>query len=179
MDTGQTGLIERLRAQRESILLAPPIADVGQGVATEVAGGPVSAAGVAAAVSDMAALRQYEGRIIKLEADHEALRQRVEQSESNARASVAELRGEVPGLIAGEVGKHMSATVESVTDVVGRVGRLENDFTRERERWLAIVTSFDHRLDHRLRSFRQDVTVMLAGMSVLILAMLMLLLMSR
>ncbi len=179
MDTGQTGLIERLRAQRESIGLAPPIADVGEGVAMEGAGGLASATGAVAAAADVAALRQYEGRIIKLEADHEALRQRVEQGESNARASVAELRGEVPGLIAGEVGKHLSATAESVTDVVSRVGRLENDFTRERERWSTIVTSFDHRLDHRLRSFRQDVTVMLAGMSVLILAMLMLLLMSR
>jgi hypothetical protein len=41
------------------------------------------------------------------------------------------------------------------------------------------VTSFDQRLDSRLRSFRQDVTVMLSGMAVLILAMLMLLLLRR
>ena len=53
------------------------------------------------------------------------------------------------------------------------------DWGRERERWANVVTSFDQRLDTRLRSFRQDVTVMLTGMAVLILAMLMLLLLRR
>lgn len=128
---------------------------------------------------DPEVVRQFEGRLQKLEAESEVLQKRIETSESNGRATIAELRGEIPGLITGEVGKHIGATTDAVNEAVSRVTRLETDFTRERERWSTIVTSFDHRLDHRLRSFRQDVTVMLAGISVLVLAMLLLLLMRR
>jgi hypothetical protein len=82
-------------------------------------------------------------------------------------------------MVSGEVARHVTATNEAVAELGGRVGRVESEFTRERERWANVVTSFDQRLDGRLRSFRQDVTVMLTGMAVLILAMLMLLLLRR
>ena len=106
----------------------------------------------------------------------ERLRQQRESMESTAGTGAS---AEMPATVTAEVNRLTTPLNEAVADVGSRVSRLEGDFTRERERWSSIVTSFDQRLDHRLRSFRQDVTVMLAGMAVLVLAMLMLLLMRR
>jgi hypothetical protein len=118
-------------------------------------------------------------RIDRLESDRDDVRHRLDSVEASLRAGLAELRTELPSLITGEVARHTTATNEAVAELGGRVGRMESEFSRERERWASVVTSFDQRLDQRLRSFRQDVTVMLTGMAVLILAMLMLLLLRR
>lgn len=190
MESSQSGLLERLRAQRESMQASPGVASPTEEESGGAGEAPVSppapmmpgspAGAAAAAVAEAtAATREHATRIVRLEADGDAVRQRVDAIEANLRNGLAELRAELPGAITGEVGRVMSTTNEALADVSGRVGRLENDFTRERERWSSLVTSFDQRLDHRLRSFRQDVTVMLAGMAVLVLAMLMLLLMRR
>jgi hypothetical protein len=185
MESSQSGLLERLRAQRESMAAsqAPPIDEEPPGMA-ESAGIPpmmpaMAAAPSAAAAEANVAVREHAARLVRLESEGDVVRQRLEAVEANLRQGMTELRAELPPMISAEVQRHATATNEAVAEVVGRVGRLEGDFTRERERWGTLVTSFDQRLDHRLRSFRQDVTVMLAGMAVLVLAMLMLLLMRR
>jgi hypothetical protein len=190
MESSQSGLLERLRAQRESMQAAPgaapPIEEEPGGIVDSPGAAPMpmmptqtSAAAAAAAAEATAAMREHATRLVRLESESDNVRQRVDTIEANLRSGLAELRAELPAIVTGEVGRVMSTTNEAVADIGGRVGRLESDFTRERERWSNLVTSFDQRLDHRLRSFRQDVTVMLAGMAVLVLAMLMLLLMRR
>jgi hypothetical protein len=183
MESSQSGLLERLRAQRESMAAsqAPPIEEEPPGMAESATAPPpmMPAVTVAAAPETSAAVREHAARLVRLESEGDVVRQRLEAVEANLRQGLTELRAELPPMISAEVQRHSTATNEAVADVVGRVGRLEGDFTRERERWGSLVTSFDQRLDHRLRSFRQDVTVMLAGMAVLVLAMLMLLLMRR
>jgi hypothetical protein len=125
------------------------------------------------------AVEEHAVRISRLETNNDEVRNRLDSIEGNLRAGLNELRGELPGIVTGEVTRHLTPTNEALAELGGRVGRMETDFGRERERWAGIVTSFDQRLDQRLRSFRQDVTVMLTGMAVLILAMLMLLLLRR
>lgn len=181
----QTGLLERLRAQRESMQSGGPI------VATADAPPPVDSApteepepirAMPAPSAPQAAsplLEEHAVRISRLETNNEDVRTRLDSIEANLRAGLTELRGELPGIVTGEVTRHLMPTNEALAELGGRVGRMETDFTRERERWAGVVTSFDQRLDQRLRSFRQDVTVMLTGMAVLILAMLMLLLLRR
>lgn len=190
MESTQSGLLERLRQQRESMQQAtsaapaPAISDEGESVAD---GPPAGGSGIAMAPSAPSAVavdqapvvREHAARLVRLESEGETMRGRLDKIEAGLRQGVQELRNEIPTLIASEVARHATPTNEAVTELSGRVTRMETDFTRERERWSTVVTSFDQRLDHRLRSFRQDVTVMLAGMAVLILAMLMLLLMRR
>jgi hypothetical protein len=118
-------------------------------------------------------------RLERLEGDRGESGKRMDALEASFRAGLADLRAELPGFVTAEIGKHTTTVNEAVAEMGGRVGRIESEFTRERERWANVVTSFDQRLDQRLRSFRQDVTVMLTGMAVLILAMLMLLLLRR
>ncbi|HEV8636249.1 MAG TPA: hypothetical protein VG370_18665 [Chloroflexota bacterium] len=188
MESTQSGLLERLRAQRESMQAAaaqaagfpPPLEEEPLGAAGP-AGGPPTV-GVPAgppAAEASAAVRDQAARIVKVESEGEVLRQRLDAAELGLRQELSELRSDLPQLVASEVGRHAAATDEALADVIGRVGRLESEFSQERDRWTNLVTSFDHRLDHRLRSFRQDVTVMLAGMAVLVLAMLLLILMRR
>lgn len=133
----------------------------------------------AAPAASSAAMEEHTVRISRLESGTDEMRTRIDSIEANLRAGLNELRGEIPGIVTGEVGRHLTPTNEAVAELGGRIGRMETDFGRERERWAGIVTSFDQRLDQRLRSFRSDVTVMLTGMAVLILAMLMLLLLRR
>lgn len=118
-------------------------------------------------------------RIDRLESGRDDLSRRLDSVEASLRQGLVDLRSELPTMITGEIARHTTATNEAVAEIGGRMGRLESEFTRERERWSNVVTSFDQRLDQRLRSFRQDVTVMLTGTAVLILAMLMLLLLRR
>ena len=118
-------------------------------------------------------------RLARLETQNDDVRRRFDGIDANLRSGLADLRTELPGMITGEVARHVTPTNEAVADIGGRLGRMETDFTRERERWSNVVTSFDQRLDTRLRSFRQDVTVMLTGMAVLVLAMLLMLLLRR
>jgi hypothetical protein len=186
MESSQSGLLERLRAQRESMQAAAsqalPIEEEPPGMAEALAAVPAMAPAVAtssASAEAIAAVRDHAARLVRIESEADVTRQRLESVEGNLRQSLMELRAEMPTMISTEVQRQTTNTNEAVADVVGRVGRLEGDFTRERERWATVVTNFDQRLDHRLRSFRQDVTVMLAGMAVLVLAMLMLLLMRR
>jgi hypothetical protein len=186
MESSQSGLLERLRAQRESMQAAAsqalPIEEEPPGMAEAMGAVPQMvpvAAAAAASAEAIAAVRDHAVRLVKLESEADVVRQHLDSVEANLRQGLVELRAEIPNLISTEVQRQTTTTNEAVADVVGRVGRLEGDFTRERERWGTLVTNFDQRLDHRLRSFRQDVTVMLAGMAVLVLAMLMLLLMRR
>jgi hypothetical protein len=185
-----SGLLERLRAQRESMQAAaappavslPPATDVGITAEPDFGGTAIPMPMPSASVqepSTTAALVEQIGRIDRIESDREDLRHRIDSVESMLRAGLSDLRTELPGIITGEIAKHTTATNEAVAELGGRMGRMENEFTRERERWSNVVTSFDQRLDQRLRSFRQDVTVLLTGMAVLILAMLMLLLLRR
>jgi hypothetical protein len=185
MESGQSGLLERLRAQRESMQAAaaqaaasPPALEEDAVGGAPGAAGAVPATGAAAPPVETAT-RDQAARIVRVESESEVLRQRLDAAELGLRQELAELRAELPQVVAAEIGRQGAATNEALADVAGRVGRLEADFTQERDRWSNLVTSFDHRLDHRLRSFRQDVTVMLAGMAVLVLAMLLLLLMRR
>jgi hypothetical protein len=187
MDGQPTGLLERLRAQRESMqagVSAPagiPSTDLGIGDGPDLGGSampmpPAMLEPMPAAPS----LDPYHlDRIDRLELERDDARHRIESVEASLRAGLADLRADLPGLITGEVARQVAATNDAVAEIGGRVGRIEGEFTRERERWANVVTSFDQRLDSRLRSFRQDVTVMLSGMAVLILAMLMLMLLRR
>jgi hypothetical protein len=185
-----SGLLERLRAQRESMQSAtgssaiPAATDIGITAEPDVGGTampmPPAIMGLPEREAPSnAALFEQGTRIDRLESDRDDVRSRLDSVEATLRAGLADLRTELPGIITGEVAKHTTATNEAVAELGGRVGRIESEFTRERERWSSVVTSFDQRLDTRLRSFRQDVTVMLTGMAVLILAMLMLLLLRR
>jgi hypothetical protein len=185
MESSQSGLLERLRAQRESMQAAaaaqaaaeqalPTIEDAVPGV--EPPGAP--SVGFAP-LAESAASRDQAARIVKVESEGEVLRQRLDAVELSLRQELAELRRDVSDVVAADVARHTASTSEVLSDAVGRVGRLEAELTQERDRWSNVVTNFDLRLDHRLRSFRQDVTVMLAGMAVLVLAMLLLLLMRR
>jgi hypothetical protein len=187
VDGQPTGLLERLRAQRESMQAgasasaALPPADLGIGVESDFGGGamPMPPA-MLEPMSAAPSLAPYHlDRIDRLESDREDIRHRLESVEASLRSGLADLRADLPNLITGEVTRHVAVTNEAVAELGGRVGRIEGEFTRERERWANVVTSFDQRLDSRLRSFRQDVTVMLSGMAVLILAMLMLMLLRR
>ena len=197
MESQQTGLLERLRVQRESaqgaganaapaplLDFAPPIHDPGPAptpfetstrvssmVASQVSGGSSPDYGPR--------IDEVVTRLARLETQNDDVRRRFDGIEANLRSGLADLRTELPGMITGEVARHVTPTNEAVADIGGRLGRMETDFTRERERWSNVVTSFDQRLDTRLRSFRQDVTVMLTGMAVLVLAMLMMLLLRR
>jgi hypothetical protein len=181
----QTGLLERLRAQRESMQSGAPIVAIAETSTMPEASPaedsepsrPTSAPAAAAAPSPI--LEEHAVRIGRLETSNDDIRNRLDSIEANLRGGLNELRLELPGIVTGEIGRHLTPTNEALADLGGRVGRMETDFSRERERWAGIVTSFDQRLDQRLRSFRQDVTVMLTGMAVLILAMLMLLLLRR
>jgi len=175
----QTGLLERLRAQRESMQTGAPVVSIGDAPVTEMtpaeevdAARPMPAPAPAAT----AAVEEHAVRISRLESGQDDVKTRLDSIESNLRAGLNELRADLPGIVTAEVTRHLTPTNEAVAELGGRLGRFESEFTRERERWAGVVTSFDQRLDQRLRSFRQDVTVMLTGMAVLILAMLMLLL---
>jgi hypothetical protein len=185
-------LLERLRAQRESMqaaasgaATAPPMPDLSPPEPESMAPMPpmpvpMAAPPVHVAEPEPARLApEYLQRLERLESDREDSRKRVDSVEASLRAGLADLRAELPGMMTAEISKHTTATNEAVAEIGGRLGRVETEFTRERERWANVVTSFDQRLDQRLRSFRQDVTVMLTGMAVLILAMLMLLLLRR
>jgi hypothetical protein len=186
MDGQPTGLLERLRAQRESMQAgasasAIPSTDLGIGPEPDLGGSAIPMP--PAMLERMPAAPSFDSyhldRIDRLEVDRDDTRHRLESVEASLRAGLADLRADLPSLITGEVARHVAATNDAVAELGGRVGRIEGEFTRERERWANVVTSFDQRLDSRLRSFRQDVTVMLSGMAVLILAMLMLLLLRR
>lgn len=184
MESQQTGLLERLRAQRESMQSGAPAVSVAETApalpetsAGDDADQPARPMSAPAAPSPL--IEEHAVRIGRLESGHEEVRNRLDSIEANLRAGLSDLRGELPGVVTAEVTRHLTPTNEALADLGGRVGRMETDFSRERERWAGIVTSFDQRLDQRLRSFRQDVTVMLTGMAVLILAMLMLLLLRR
>ena len=187
MESSQSGLLERLRAQRESMQAAaaqaasypPPAAEEATAGTDPTVTGPPGGFAPPAPVAEPSTVRDQAARIVKVESETEVLRQRLDAVELSLRQELTDLRGDLPQMIASEVGRHAAATNEVLADVVGRVGRLESEFTHERERWSNLVTNFDLRLDHRLRSFRQDVTVMLAGMAVLVLAMLLLILMRR
>jgi hypothetical protein len=189
VDGQPTGLLERLRAQRESMQAGAaastafqPITDPGIGAEPDAGGtvNPLPPAMIESMPSASRSLDSYQlERIDRLELDRDDLRHRLDSVEASLRGGLADLRAGLPSMITGEVARHVTATNEAVTELGGRVGRIEGEFTRERERWANVVTSFDQRLDTRLRSFRQDVTVMLTGMAVLILAMLMLLLLRR
>ena len=184
MDGQPTGLLERLRAQRESMQYGAtaPAAQPGESAAEHdhVVSIPLPPAIVEPAHSPPHPIDSYQlERIDRLEIDRDDLRHRLDSVEASLRSGLADLRGELPAVVTAEVGRHLTPTNEAVAELGGRVGRIEGEFTRERERWANVVTSFDQRLDTRLRSFRQDVTVMLTGMAVLILAMLMLMLLRR
>ena len=187
MDGQPTGLLERLRAQRESMQAGaglsaalPPTIDIGITTEPDLGGTAIPMPPAIAEPVAAPALDPYQiDRIDRLESERDDVRHRLDSVEASLRAGLADLRAELPSLITGEVARHVAPTNEAVADLGGRVGRVEGEFTRERERWANVVTSFDQRLDQRLRSFRQDVTVMLTGMAVLILAMLMLLLLRR
>lgn len=190
MESQQTGLLERLRAQRENMQAvtgAPPTlpttaeedGPAGESLGAEL---PMARMGAPNTESTRSAERLPDDaapRLARLESGQENLGRRLDQMEVNLREGLDALRTELPGLITAEVARQVMPTNETVADLGGRVGRFETEFTRERERWSNVVTSFDQRLDQRLRSFRQDVTVMLTGMAVLILAMLMLILLRR
>jgi hypothetical protein len=188
VDGQPTGLLERLRAQRESMQAGsmpsaaiPPTTDLGISLEPDLGGTaiPMPPAIMESAASAPSFDPYQIDRIDRLESDRDEVRHRLDSVEASLRAGLADLRSELPSMITGEVARHATATNEAVAEIGGRVGRIETEFTRERERWSTVVTSFDQRLDQRLRSFRQDVTVMLTGMAVLILAMLMLLLLRR
>jgi hypothetical protein len=187
MESTQSGLLERLRAQRESMQASaaqaasypPPAAEEAAGVADSTAAGFTGGLGPGSSAVEPSTVRDQAARIVKVESETEVLRQRLDAVEQNLRQELTDARSDVAQVIAAEVGRHTAGTSEVMSDVVGRVGRLESEFTSERDRWSNLVMNFDLRLDHRLRSFRQDVTVMLAGMAVLVLAMLLLLLMRR
>ena len=183
MVSQQSGLLERLRAQRESMAAAATGAPAPMAIPDDDDGipgpGPAPAAPMAPRASGGAVDEEATRRISLLETDSEDLKKRLEAVETRINTGFTDLRNELPTMISAEVGRLTTTTNEAVVDLGGRVSRLESDFTRERERWSSVVTSFDQRLDHRLRSFRSDVTVMLAGMGVLVLAMLMLILLRR
>jgi hypothetical protein len=187
MESGQSGLLERLRAQRESMQAAAaqaggyprPAADQPAVGGEPAFAGPATGFVPAPAFAEPSSVRDQAARIVKVESESEVLRQRLDAVELSLGQELTDLRGDLPQMIAAEVGRHAAATNDVLADAVGRVGRLESEFSHERDRWSNLVTNFDLRLDHRLRSFRQDVTVMLAGMAVLVLAMLLLLLMRR
>ena len=189
MDGQPTGLLERLRAQRESMqagaVASPafhPTADLGIGAEPDSGGTgmPMPPAMIESMPAASRSLDSYQlERIDRLELGRDDLRHRLDSVEASLRGGIADLRAGLPGMITTEVARHATATNEAVAELGGRVGRIESEFTRERERWANVVTSFDQRLDTRLRSFRQDVTVMLTGMGILILAMLMLMLLRR
>lgn len=198
MDSQQTGLLERLRAQRESMQMgsmaiataSPPVETTetpSRSAETDEPrmGGPSPlaerAAAAAAAVAERAAaaVEEHSGRLNRLEASTTDVQRRLESVESDLRAGLADLRRELPNVITAEVARTIGTTNEAVTELGGRLGKFETEFTRERDRWSTVVQTFDQRMDQRLRSFRQDVTVMLTGMAVLILAMLMMLLLRR
>lgn len=185
MDGQPTGLLERLRAQRESMQAGTSAVAEGSvvpdlGIPIEIdAPTPMPMPAAPAAPEPGRLAPEYLQRLERLESDRDDSRRRVDSVEASLRAGLADLRAELPGMMTSEIGKHTTASNEAVAEIGGRLGRVESEFTRERERWANVVTSFDQRLDQRLRSFRQDVTVMLTGMAVLILAMLMLLLLRR
>lgn len=182
MDSQQTGLLERLRAQRESMQSGGPPVALAEAPSQEQtsADEPEPSRPMAMAPSAPSpVLEEHAVRLSRLETHSDEVRSRLDSMEANLRAGLGELRAEIPGIVGGEVTRHLTPTNEAVAELGGRVGRMESEFGRERERWAGVVTSFDQRLDQRLRSFRQDVTVMLTGMAVLILAMLLLLLLRR
>jgi hypothetical protein len=186
MESGQSGLLERLRAQRESMQAAaaqaaaaeqlPPLEERPAGAEPPPSGPSFP---FPPPVAESPSARDQAARIVKVESESEVLRQRLDAVELSLRQELTDLRSDLPSMVGSEVGRHAAATDEMLADVSSRVGRLEAEFTQERDRWSNLVTNFDLRLDHRLRSFRQDVTVMLAGMAVLVLTMLVLLLMRR
>jgi hypothetical protein len=206
MESQQTGLLERLRAQRENMQssMAPTLAtdDIPSppspgemSIPTGMDGIPppsdaprpmpmptgtsFSASDIATAVERSPVIDDIGRRIGRVESGNDEVRRRLETVEATLRSGLQELRTELPGIVTAEVSRHMQPTTDAVTELGGRLGRVETDFSRERERWSNVITTFDQRLDHRLRSFRQDVTVMLTGMAVLVLAMLMLILLRR
>ncbi len=197
MESQPTGLLERLRIQRESaqgpapssvppqlLDFTVPVIDVGPTPtlteSTSRSSSMIPAHGVGSLTTDYGPrIDEVVTRLAHLETQNDDVRKRFDGMEANLRSGLADLRSELPNMITGEVARHVTPTNEAVADVGGRLGRMETDFTRERERWSNVVTSFDQRLDTRLRSFRQDVTVMLTGMAVLVLAMLMMLLLRR
>jgi hypothetical protein len=183
MESQQTGLLERLRAQRESMQSGSPAVAVAEAPALPETSSNNDDDDRARPMPERSApsqpsplIEEHAVRIGRLEGNHEDVRNRLDSIEANLRAGLNELRGDLPNMVTAEVTRHLTPTNEALADLGGRMGRMETDFSRERERWAGVVTSFDQRLDQRLRSFRQDVTVMLTGMAVLILAMLMLLL---
>lgn len=183
MEGQPTGLLERLRAQRENMAVAtdevaiPAEPEMGLPPAFEMAPPPQT---TRSRRDDEAEVSAHQiQRIDRLETTRDDLTRRLDSVESSLRQGLVDLRSELPTIVTGEIARHTTATNEAVAEIGGRMGRMETEFTRERERWSNVVTSFDQRLDQRLRSFRQDVTVMLTGMAVLILAMLMLLLLRR
>jgi len=188
MEGQPTGLLERLRAQRESMTVAgapeesPITAEPEMPLPPSLAM-PAPVEETRSRRDDPAELSAHQiERIDRLESGRDDLSRRLDSVEASLRQGLVDLRSELPTMptmITGEVARHTTATNEAVAAIGGRMGRLESEFTRERERWSNVVTSFDQRLDQRLRSFRQDVTVMLTGMAVLILATLMMLLLRR
>ena len=197
MESQPTGLLERLRVQRESaqssapspvppqlLDFTGPVIDVGpaptSSESTSRSSSMIPSQGSGSPTTDYGPrIDEVVTRLARLETQNDDVRRRFDGIEANLRSGLADLRTELPGMITGEVARHVTPTNEAVADIGGRLGRMETDFTRERERWSNVVTSFDQRLDTRLRSFRQDVTVMLTGMAVLVLAMLMMLLLRR
>ena len=149
----QTGLLERLRAQRESMHSGAPIvgvADVGAPIEASPAEESESARPMAAAAPTAPSpmLDEHAVRIGRLETNNEDLGKRIDSIEANLRAGLNELRLELPGAVTAEIGRHLTPTNEALAELGGRVGRMETDFTRERERWAGIVTSFDQQHQH-------------------------------
>src|SRR5690349_20627013 len=145
MESQQTGLLERLRAQRESMQSGAPVVAVADAPVALPETGPSQddepARQMPAPVQPAQAaplLEEHAVRIGRLESNHEDVRTRLDSIEANLRAGLNELRGELPNIVTAEVTRHLTPTNEALADLGGRVDRMETDFSRERERWEGI-----------------------------------------
>src|SRR5690349_19754865 len=96
----QTGLLERLRAQRESMQTGAPVVSM-EAVPAEIAPAddveparPMPAPAPAAS----AAVEEHAVRISRLETNHDEIRTRLDSIEANLRAGLNDLRGDLPGI---------------------------------------------------------------------------------
>src|SRR5688500_16496628 len=118
MESSQSGLLERLRAQRESMAAsqAPPIEEEPPGIAESVTAPPSMIPAVATAPAGpetSAAVREHGARLLRLESEGDVTRQRIEAVEANLRHGLMELRAELPPMISAEVQRYSTATNEA------------------------------------------------------------------
>src|SRR2546430_11428234 len=127
MESSQSGLLERLRAQRESMQTGGPVVSVGEApVMTDMGPDdqepPRPMPAPAQAAQSSPAVEEHAVRLSRLESNQDDIKNRLDSIESNLRSGLNELRGELPGIVTAEVSRHLTPTNEAVADLGGRLG---------------------------------------------------------